>query len=648
MEIVGDSDESTNDIIYNGRGETVDALRDRVVAVTQSVDEMKKQHDVQWQDMAQRVDSTTKQATVHREEVQRLNAVHDSKWKAMEQRVDSEAAVHRQEVQNLKMAQNTVEQRQHTLQCTVGTVEETQKRQRLQLEQLTQDTMATTKELPVIRSDVKAVQQRMDSVQHRVDSVERQQSLTEKWKAIHSTKMVHCLANNAVDTMNGTNAINPLPLTMTPREDEPKMTSPFIISKATGGTMTMTASSSPSLESEHSVSSTEMRHSEGNSPLKRRSRTPRTSSIPNLSNLKIPKFPLNVNGLGAIDGVNQSEVRRYRAAMVEMAKSMVNPKKRDRVLPDILGKTKRLRSFIENTYSSDDKPVVVLSTVNAKWKQRIEEYFDPKYNRWRSKSCPPTKSAVIVNHVQHRRVKVPQEEMIEKYRIKRHSRISKLNGQFGVRAVAEIGSDVVIGEYYGHYILDQDMGQYIPCGGREREYVDEYMFEYQLEAEMTRAQAESYGVPGGGGHGEVKPKVMGSPPLKKRKLGSGQRGKSTVKRGFNIILDAYHVNGRRSVLTFINDCQRDLALCANPTAEDMKCVNVRFVMALINGWPRWFGITLKKIPAKQELVNDFGSDYGRYLHSDAVCERRRQLMREDIQRILDKHGIKEDIIKGVV
>jgi len=230
-----------------------------------------------------------------------------------------------------------------------------------------------------------------------------------------------------------------------------------------------------------------------------------------------------------------------------------------------------------------------------------------------------------------------------KFKITEHQLVSALNGQFGVRAELTLGIDVVIGEYYGQYILEQDLSYYIPGDSEAKDCFEEFMFEHAFLVKLTPEEADRLSADYDDLNGcKLKKESFQPPPRKKQKVHRFSTfGRAEEERGMNVVLDAYHVKGRRSVLTFINDCQKDLRFVSNPTDDDMKTVNVIFVKTLVNGWPRWFGVTTKRIKKGDELVNNFGPDYGKFLYLKRIRARRQKLVKEDVKAIMKRHGVME-------
>lgn len=79
-----------------------------------------------------------------------------------------------------------------------------------------------------------------------------------------------------------------------------------------------------------------------------------------------------------------------------------------------------------------------------------EYYHDPKI---RNRSIYGTKS------------NYDQSQLLQRYKINNHSRIQALNGQYGVKAMLNIGRCTCLGEYYGRYLF---LGDQEECSTEDR------------------------------------------------------------------------------------------------------------------------------------------------------------------------------------
>merc|ERR1712129_376437 len=113
-------------------------------------------------------------------------------------------------------------------------------------------------------------------------------------------------------------------------------------------------------------------------------------------------------------------------------------------------------------------------------------------------------------------------------------------------------------------------------------------------------------------------------------------------QGFQVVLDAYSVSNR-SPLTYVNDGRNNIRRCLVPTDEEKRFINIEFVTALVNGWPRTFGVTTRAIGQNEELFAYYGVDYGLYQASHGRFIRRQHRVKNDIEQILDKNHI--DIVE---
>ena len=108
----------------------------------------------------------------------------------------------------------------------------------------------------------------------------------------------------------------------------------------------------------------------------------------------------------------------------------------------------------------------------------------------------------------------------------------------------------------------------------------------------------------------------------------------------SIVIDAFPAFSD-SPLLYINDGRTNFKETATPIDEER--INTEFVSVLCNGWPMVLVRSTKPIKAGQQLYIDYGATYNNVLDQiQTICDQQKKMKRET-KRILNKYGLTEDI-----
>ena len=163
-------------------------------------------------------------------------------------------------------------------------------------------------------------------------------------------------------------------------------------------------------------------------------------------------------------------------------------------------------------------------------------------------------------------------DILEKRKLTALYRVPTLVGGWGAFAKKNIERFAVLGRYWGFLSLETewcDMFERTRCYARNRQYL--FKFDVQSGADTQ-----------------------------------------------HIIIDPHEANNTELMLLYLNDVRCDLST-PEPTKEDKKLQNVRFVVVKENGWPSVFAVTSKKVSQGDELLIDYGQNF-----SDLLEENRRE------------------------
>ena len=213
-------------------------------------------------------------------------------------------------------------------------------------------------------------------------------------------------------------------------------------------------------------------------------------------------------------------------------------------------------------------------------------------------------------------------DLIEIYEVTDHQRCPKLNGTKGSRSTKFIKKGTVIGEYAVKCWMVSDLE--ILQSTKMYNEINKYAFDATVEVEMTLEQIQYFQRSGLDDIDNVR-----GPPRKKRK-------KNEVKHTFKIVLDGHSVEPK-GMLCFMNDCRSNMEVL-EPTEEDEKYWNCKFVTTYVRGWPRIFGVAIKDIGAGEELLTYYG-DYAEVLKQEEGLKVRDQRLRDILKPIGMDHVV---------
>ena len=169
-----------------------------------------------------------------------------------------------------------------------------------------------------------------------------------------------------------------------------------------------------------------------------------------------------------------------------------------------------------------------------------------------------------------------------------------LVGQMGTFAKVDIAESVILGQYLGNELL-QEESQNVFNGTREE------------KDHLTFANGAELMVNG---------KII------------------------SIVIDAFPAFSD-SPLLYINDGRTNFKETATPIDEER--INTEFVSVLCNGWPMVLVRSTKPIKAGQQLYIDYGATYNNVLDQIQTISDQQKKMKRETKRILNKYGLTEDI-----
>jgi len=292
-------------------------------------------------------------------------------------------------------------------------------------------------------------------------------------------------------------------------------------------------------------------------------------------------------------------------------------------------------------------------------------------------------------------------EVIKKFEITNHHRISALNGQYGIMALRDIPKDTCFGQYFGGEILQVAFGKVFDGTGEETDH-NIYAFDQkidrlelkklkekqkQLDIERQNRlkqrmqnntnngnninnpsslvsipqiiQINSNGtlttIPMNNGKNNndtnlnqtvSTQKKRGRPRKKKIERKSQQNDEDVVNDSEYddipnkiFIIDPFIGDWKNDelLLRFVNDCRADID-DMEPTTEDNKYYNVEFVGMKVNGWPQTYLMAKRDIKKGEELMTYYGADF-----SNAITMK----LEEEERKRIRKQRIDQDILQGV-
>ena len=193
----------------------------------------------------------------------------------------------------------------------------------------------------------------------------------------------------------------------------------------------------------------------------------------------------------------------------------------------------------------------------------------------------------------------PLHKLVQTFILKHH-RIAQLNGQTGVRALENIPSGTVLGQYLGVLTLEEEY-QSIYADTTECSDYDLYSstisLNHNLDEEMYR---KMFGT-------ERKIKKENKPKRNQKVKPMGFSNHS-----FKIVIDALRLDRERKGLSpfmYMNDVRENIHSKV-PSTEDEVHWNIKYVTVYINDWPATFVVTRRDVKKGEELCWFYGEGYG--------------------------------------
>ena len=110
-----------------------------------------------------------------------------------------------------------------------------------------------------------------------------------------------------------------------------------------------------------------------------------------------------------------------------------------------------------------------------------------------------------------------------------------------------------------------------------------------------------------------------------------------------IIIDAFPAY-KDSPLLYINDGRENIR--DNATPRDEERINTEFVSVLCNGWPMVLLRTTKPLKAGNQLFIHYGETYNGALDQIHTIDDQQKKMKREVTHILNKYGLTQDIYSG--
>ena len=210
------------------------------------------------------------------------------------------------------------------------------------------------------------------------------------------------------------------------------------------------------------------------------------------------------------------------------------------------------------------------SKLTVSVKKAITKYLTIKDND--SEFCNP--SVMIMDEVYSVR------DVLKKRKIRKGYQIPALVGSHGIFAKQEIPRFTVLGEYGGYQAIQKEWVEMFDDTNEEMEH-SAYKFGFDLD-------------------------------------------EGTEDETRKIIIDPIEANMHKGdnpmLLLYINDIRKNVEI-RKASDEDRKRENCRFFTVRVNGWPRVFVITTRKILYRKQLLMDYGEGYNQYFDDKSRYQR---------------------------
>eukprot|EP01084_Bolivina_argentea_P111220 198517_1 len=213
-----------------------------------------------------------------------------------------------------------------------------------------------------------------------------------------------------------------------------------------------------------------------------------------------------------------------------------------------------------------------------------------------------------------------QSDTIEIFKIGNNHRIKLLKGEKGVRAKIKIPKLTVIGRYVGFECTDFEWNEIYDYSN-----ADPIHSQYLYTLKWTEYIHNGIAV--------------------KR---TGKNKCSKVSRV--VTIDPMAGGFKKYPLIFINDCRKNIRLAL--TNEDKQYQNCAFLDARIYGWPCAFIVTIRDIDIGEELLLDYGEDYGKIVMENKrwnqIINHQKQNITQEISANSNNKKLNDDTVIDAV
>eukprot|EP01084_Bolivina_argentea_P279684 478161_1 len=242
--------------------------------------------------------------------------------------------------------------------------------------------------------------------------------------------------------------------------------------------------------------------------------------------------------------------------------------------------------------------------------------------------------------------KFHQSSLLKKAKCKRSTylRCPKLKNQFELIAKKTIPANVVIGEYYGREMMAEDLNF---LHTKQQIRINEYGFTGEIYLQLSKSEINAFYTEQD--MDKKRESEVIEPPLKKRKIDSNSNNNNNDNKDnetkidhiFRIVIDGINVK-KPPLLVWMNDCKADINLMF-PTDDDLKFMNVKFVNAYLQAWPKVFAVTCKEIKQGEALWADYGPAFREIQREKTHYYKQKKFVNDGVNRILNQYEIDVDL-----